>query len=100
MAGRHFGRLHREDSAAADTNLKVTGVAFSGPDPINRTIDFAHLDMAILRVDLAGDAAKAFPKPVTYETDPTQPKVQRDLYVVGFPGRPRTWLFADTPPVG
>src|SRR5262249_18067819 len=58
------------------------------------------LDMAILRIDPASDAAKTFPRPVTFETDIEQVKAPRDLYVVGFPGQPRTWLFAGTPPAG
>ena len=89
-----------EDGAAAAPKFKITGVAFAGPDPINRTINFAHLDMAILRVDPGGILANSFPKPVTFETDTAQPKARRDLYVVGFPGQPRTWLFGGTPPAG
>jgi serine protease len=89
-----------EDGAVTATKFKITGVGFAGPDPIKRTINFAHLDMAVLRVDPASDAANAFPKPVTFEIDTAQPKARRDLYVVGFPGQPRTWLFGGTPPVG
>jgi hypothetical protein len=89
-----------EDGAAAATKFKVTGVAFAGPDPINRSINFAHLDMAILRVDPASNAANPFPMPVTFETDTVQPKARRDLYVVGFPGAPRIWTFDGKPPTG
>jgi Trypsin-like peptidase domain len=89
-----------EDGAATATKFKVTGVAFAGPDPIQGTINFAHLDMAILRVDPASDAANPFPGPVTFETDTAQPKARRDLYVLGFPGEPRIWTFDGTPPAG
>jgi hypothetical protein len=89
-----------EDGAAAATKFKVTGIAFAGPDPINRTVDFAHLDMAVLRVDPTSDTASAFPKPVTFESDAAQPKARCDMYVVGFPGQPKTWVFGGTPPVG
>ncbi|MEA2793333.1 MAG: hypothetical protein QOI87_713 [Bradyrhizobium sp.] len=89
-----------EEGAAAATRFKVTGVTFAGPDPINHSINFAHLDMAILRVDPAGSAAIPFPRPVTFETDTLQPKARRDLYVVGFPGEPRMWTFDGTPPAG
>jgi serine protease len=89
-----------EDGAAAATKFKITDVAFAGPDPINGTINFAHLDMAILRVDPASDAANSFPKAVTFETDTAQPRVRRDLYLVGFPGEPRIWTFDGVPPVG
>jgi hypothetical protein len=89
-----------EDGGAAATKFKVTGVAFAGPDPINETVNFAHLDMAILRVDPASDAGHSFPAPVTFETDTAQPKARRDLYVLGFPGEPRVWTFDGTPPAG
>jgi Trypsin-like peptidase domain len=89
-----------EDGAAAASKFNVTGVAFAGPDPINRSVDFAHLDMAILRVDPTSDTANAFPKPVTFEIDVAQPGARRDMYVVGFPGQPKTWQFGGTPPVG
>ena len=89
-----------EEGAAAATKFKVTGVAFAGPDPIKNTINFAHLDMAILRVDPVGNATLPFPAPVTFETDTVQPKARGDLYVVGFPGEPRLWTFDGTPPAG
>ena len=89
-----------EDGATSKTRFKVTGVAFAGPDPINNTVNFAHLDMAILRVDPASDPASRFPTPVTFETDALQPTARRDLYVVGFPGQPRTWRFDGTPLAG
>jgi hypothetical protein len=89
-----------EDGATAATKFKVMSVAFAGPDAINEIIDFAHLDVAVLGVDPATDPASAFPKPVTFETDVLQPKMRRDLYVVGFPGQPRTWMFEGKPPGG
>ena len=63
-----------EDGVNVATKFKVIGVAFAGPDAINRTIDFAHLDMAILQVDPASNQGIAFPEPVTFETDISQPK--------------------------
>ncbi len=89
-----------EDGVAASTKFKVTGVAFAGPDAIKNIVNFAHLDMAILRVDPASDPANSFPKAVMLETDVLQPKSRRDLYVVGFPGQPRTWSFGGTPMAG
>jgi hypothetical protein len=84
----------------AATKFRVTGVAFAGPDPINRKINFEKLDMAILRIDVGSDADHPFPNPVTFETDTTKPKADRDLYVVGFPGEPRVWEFGGRPPPG
>lgn len=85
-----------EDGATGAVRFTVTGVAFAGPDVINGEINFARLDMAVLRVDPAGDVA--FPTPVTFATDAAQPKAKRNLYVLGFPGKPRKWLFDGVPP--
>jgi hypothetical protein len=89
-----------EEGATKTTKFKVAAVAFAGPDPIKNIVDFAHLDVGILRVDPASDSANAFPKPVTFETNVAQPEAHHDLYVVGFPGQPRVWLFQGTPEAG
>jgi hypothetical protein len=90
-----------EDGAGSrGTKFKVVGVAFAGPDPINNMINFAHLDIAVLRVEPASDVANSFPKAVIFETDVAQPKADRDLYVLGFPGQPQVWLFDGQPPTG
>jgi hypothetical protein len=85
-----------EDGSGSATKFKVTGVAFAGSDAINNTVNFGHLDIAILRVDPSSDGVSAFPKAVIFETDIAQPKKHRDLYVIGFPGQPRTWAFETT----
>jgi hypothetical protein len=89
-----------EDGRAEITKFKVLDVAFAGPDKIAGTIDFSHLDMGVLRVDPASDAANTFPTSVSFAGDTAQPISGRDLYVVGFPGQPKTWSFGGTPPVG
>lgn len=61
-----------------------------GPDAINRAIDFAHLDLAVLQVE--GDLYR-FPRPLSLEKDPERVRVGEGLrppvYVVGFPAEPR-----------
>lgn len=69
-----------QDGVTAVTKFKGDGRGFAGADAINDRIDFAHLDVAVLRVDPSSDPASAFPKPVTFETDVLQPKMRRDLY--------------------
>ena len=56
--------------------------------------------MAVLRVDPASDNGAKFPQPLTFERDVSKPETDRDLYVVGFPGEPKTWVFGGKPPVG
>ncbi|HMO27849.1 serine protease [Enterovirga sp.] len=89
-----------EDGARDATAFKVTGVAFAGADQIAGTINFAHLDAAVLRVDPASDSGHRFPDPVVISADTAQPRSGRDLYAVGFPGKPMTWMFEGVPPSG
>jgi hypothetical protein len=89
-----------EDGTTAGTKFKFVGVAFAGPDPINNTVNFTHLDLAILQVDPASDSGSTFPAAVVFERDVTQPKAQQDLYVLGFPGQPQVWMFDGVPAVG
>lgn len=68
--------------------FKVKGVGRTGPNPINRTINFANLDFAILELD-AADAA--FPVPLTLGGNATLSLVgarQPQIYVMGFPAQP------------
>ena len=75
-----------EANAESSTATKVLSVAFAGPDPINRQINFAHLDLAVLRVDPGG----GLPAAVKLESDPDAVEESRELYLVGFPARPNT----------
>jgi hypothetical protein len=89
-----------EEGAPPGSGFKITGVAFAGLDPINRTINFAHLDMAVLRVDTASDPNSAFPAPVLFENDVAQPAMGRSLYLLGFPGKPYLWTGDGVPSSG
>ncbi|CAO4147038.1 hypothetical protein LPLAFNJD_LOCUS2348 [Methylorubrum aminovorans] len=61
-----------------------------GPDAINRSIDFAHLDLAVLRLE--GDLSR-FPRPLALEKEAERVTVGQgprpQVYVVGFPAEPR-----------
>ena len=100
--GQTTVNFNGEDGAdpALGSAFKVVNVAFAGPDPINGTINFAHLDLAVLRLDPESDKAHEFPAPVTFATDAAQPKQKGRLYVLGFPGQPHLWLFDGIPRVG
>jgi hypothetical protein len=64
-------------------------VVFWGPNPINRRINFANLDLVVIQ--LGGDLAKQ-PHPLTLErrveTVRVQDGVQPPVHVVGFPAKP------------
>src|SRR5262249_31191728 len=89
-----------DQDLSSTTKFKLIGAAFAAPDPINHVVNFAHLDMAVLRVDQASSQPILFPEPVMFESNPAEPQAPRDLYVVGFPGKPATWVFGGTPPAG
>ena len=56
--------------------------------------------MAILKVDATSQGDLRFPEAVSFEADTTQPEAQKELYVVGFPGRPKKWFFEGAPEPG
>jgi Trypsin-like peptidase domain len=68
------------------TNNKVISVVLAGADPINRQINFAHLDLAVLKLDPAMGLLAA----VTLEASTDALGEGREVYLVGFPARPRT----------
>lgn len=79
------GEYERE----AERPLPLAEVLFCGPDPINRTVSFARLDVAVIRV---GDGPAGFPKPLTFDASPDRLRVgtagRPRIYVMGFPARP------------
>jgi Trypsin-like peptidase domain len=91
-----FGHEFERDRAVV---FDVTGVALTGPDPINWAMDFAKLDLAVLRCQQSNAAADAFPEPVSLEADIGAYDAGRDLYTIGFPARPRAFFDVSvTPP--
>jgi hypothetical protein len=87
-----------EEGATTGTQIPVLGVAFAGPDPINRRIHFPNLDVALLRVDPS--AVASFPSPVGLEKDLAPLGPSRELYAVGFPARPGTHFGTSAPSPG
>jgi hypothetical protein len=87
-----------EEGAPAATKFPVEAVVFAGGDPIEETLDFAKLDVALLRVDAA--AQPDFPKPLLLARKPVALPADRDLYTVGFPGRPRPFVSFGVPGAG
>lgn len=88
-----------EDGNAALTRFLVKGLRVAGPDMINRAVNFAHLDIAVLDVDPASDAENRFPERLSFDANAARPGAGQNVYVMGFPGKPRVWQFDGTPPV-
>jgi hypothetical protein len=82
-----------ESGSRKSRSNRVLSVAFAGPDPINRRVDFAHLDLAVLRLD----PGKGLPKAVILEGDRTALRQSREVYLVGFPAQPRTHFGSGKP---
>lgn len=85
-----------------ERRFKLGSVLRSGPDAINRQVDFAHLDFALIRVE--GDP-QDFPPALDLESDATTLRVVPGkapaIYVVGFPAKPPVTTPGEDPgPVG
>ena len=78
-----------EHERPAENRFRLAEVVLTGPNPINATVDFANLDVAVLRVE--GDMRR-FPKPLSFETAIDRVRVgaggSPPIYVVGFPAKP------------
>lgn len=85
-----------EDGANAHTAYGIRSVRFTGPDPISRMVNFAHLDLALLAVE----PQQNFPAAVELEKEPDVLSSGRNLFVVGFPGEPWVHVGAGTPRPG
>lgn len=98
--------LHHPDATTIDfvgeagspvsTSYKVLSVAFAGPDPINRQINFAHLDLAVLKLD----TGNGLPAAVSLEAEADALGEGREVYLIGFPARPATYYGDGRPSPG
>lgn len=75
---------------ATERRFRVLEAVMTGPDPINQTVNFAHLDFAVLR--LADDGAE-FPSVLPLEADAARSvagagRAKPRIYAVGFPAQP------------
>lgn len=68
-------------------SFRILDVVFSGPDPIERRIDLAHLDLALLRVEHTNAAGTELP-PALRLTDRAAAVTAAKMFVVGYPAIP------------
>lgn len=78
-----------EADRKSEPGFKIVNVKFCGADRINREIDFARLDLAVLEIAPIGDAP--WPGTVTFDGDEGKVKAKNWVYTIGFPGRPKPW---------
>lgn len=69
--------------------FRVKSVAFSGADPILDTVNFGHLDMAILEVESTNEQGTPLPPPLPFNANGNQIQRAKQLFAVGFPALPR-----------
>jgi serine protease len=69
--------------------FKVKSVVFAGGDPIARTVEFEHLDMAVLEVETRNSSPSDLPPPIPLLDDPKYLARGKNLFVTGFPAQPR-----------
>jgi hypothetical protein len=67
--------------------FKVTGVAFSGPDAINRVLKTSNLDLALLTVE-KNNGTEDLPPPLRLSRRIKALRTGEEIYVMGYPARP------------
>jgi V8-like Glu-specific endopeptidase len=68
----------------------ITDVIFAGPDRIDDTVDFRHLDVALLAVETRNAVGQDLPKPLTWLDDVGLLTKGTQIIVAGYPARPGT----------
>jgi hypothetical protein len=85
-----------EQGSDRTRRARIVEVAFAPPLPIERQVRLERPDFAVLRL-IAGDG-DVLPPPLQPASDPDLLFDGRDLYVVGFPGRPLSFFGEGPPP--
>jgi hypothetical protein len=67
--------------------FEVTGVAFAGPDAINRKLQLPKLDVALLRV-AGNNGEEDLPLPLALSRRTKSVRPGSEVYVMGYPARP------------
>jgi hypothetical protein len=68
-------------------SFRVLDVLFSGADPIERKVDLAHLDLALLRVETTNAAGEGLPPALSLTGEAVAVSAAK-LFVVGYPAMP------------
>jgi hypothetical protein len=87
-----------EADRKSEPGFKIVNVKFCGADRINREIDFARLDLAVL--EIAPIAHAPWPNTVDFDGDEDKVKPKSWVYTIGFPGRPIPWKIKTKPASG
>jgi serine protease len=87
-----------EAGGKSEPGFKIVNVKFCGADRINREIDFARLDLAVLEIAPITEAP--WPGTVMFDGDEGKVKARSWVYTIGFPGRPKPWKTKLTPAPG
>lgn len=77
-----------DDGRGDGLRFAIKGVIAAGPDRIARSVNFAHLDMAVLEVETTNAARARLPKPLKLICDPDLLEKGSSIIVAGYPARP------------
>ncbi|MER8369018.1 S8 family serine peptidase [Mesorhizobium sp. M1378] len=70
-----------------EKRFRVREIVAAGSAHIGDSVDFAHLDMAILDVETENAKGK-LPRPIGLIKDPEEARLSQDVAVLGYPARP------------
>lgn len=77
-----------DDGLGDARRFRITRVIAAGPDRIDDTVDFAHLDMALLQVETRNSANMDLPAALPMIEDPQIAASKAEIFVAGYPARP------------
>lgn len=83
------------ETSNGSRQFQFTGILAAGVDPTVGLVNFAHLDMALLSVELTNAARQSLPEPLGCIADTAETTSKGELYVVGYPARPGTSAMLD-----
>lgn len=82
--------FRRESASPSSPRFNVIGVEFAGPIPTNGvvSVDFANLDLAVLRIAKTDSAGQPPPPPLSFLKGELSSHASQQVLVVGFPAPP------------
>jgi hypothetical protein len=83
------------ETADGTARFRITEVIAAGADPTQGLVDFAHLDMALLKVETTNAQGHKLPKPIAPIKDRPELIQKGEFFAIGFPARPSTSSMMD-----
>lgn len=77
-----------DDGRGDAKKFKIVSVIAAGPNRIDETVNFSHLDMAVLEVETQNAAGAALPGALPFLESDDFTRAKSEILVAGYPARP------------